>query len=826
MRLASYFIEVAIPHIASFLPTDQIFAYLEKGEPVITKKKEFSVQELVVTKAELENLAENIHWEIDYDMYETRGMWGINLKTSQHKPWVQENYSMIAESDKALKMQGATCRHLTIGVAGQYIDTIRNTAQNSEVHLRAVWHAAVTLAHEVGHAIFGQDFRWNSVDGAEPWVGDMCWAELGFAMMDFVFSGYNPDTMNVESQAALFRRPLVWRKERKVAALERERPFYERFYAINNDYMEATLTQSFWDNIAKSTNNGVIKNGRTCLRPRISQHSAYADFPDFECPMGMAMYDEDEAPVEWKASKYPDRSPIPNTLDVLTPEEIAYAVRLSEQEESQNGQNGGNLSHIFDGDKDRDDDDEGDYDLARLKGKPKGLSSSVKSHPSSEEPIHLELYDPKRSIDLRGEDEFVELPVTYRQVATEGDVTSFRKRLHMGNGHEDRQHTKKFRREQIIEEDDDERDEVVAISVKTSTLRIGSRFTRLQADAYCKKHNIKSYRQMKFGQDWAAEHPIMEDPIDRDIIFPIRRHMLEEQAKSFNGGAEVLDVFRRAIAKRAWSYEDIIDFCCLQGLPFTGNERANELYEKVRGWYQINLDHRGSLYDAGTGHDKPELLISKVRDQHVKEEPIPNKDIQPKPVVWSVEERAYAAMKGLSKAKKAVISIRDLTSSPNPKLKPTTATGASAASKSKLTYFNVLANVSSQASALMKIRQQDLVDTGRGEGGLFKPRASKTLQPSAQQMLNAIEAVLKHQAATNLFNSINDDDRPRGCKRKRALKEKEDEGAIDSTGDDEETDDDGEDEVSHMAAIAKQVKKRRGRMGNTTSPPFPDSYFT
>ncbi|KAH6673735.1 hypothetical protein B0J14DRAFT_654392 [Halenospora varia] len=964
MRLASYFIEAAIPHIASFLPTDQIFEYLgEEGDPVITKKKEFRVRELLATKAELEGLADSIHWEIDYDMYETRGVWGINIKTSQQKPWIQEDYSMIAESDRALKGQGATRRHLTLGVAGQYVDTIRNNARNSEVHLRAVWHAAVTLAHEVGNAIFCQDFRWNSIDGAEPWVGDMCLAELGLAMMDFVFSGYNPDTMNTGSLAALFLRPLVWRKERKVAALEKERPLYERFYAINNDYMEATFTQSFWDEIEKSASHGIVKNSRTRLRPRINEHSAYADFPDFEYFMDMAMYDEDEAPVEWKVSKHPDRSPMPNTLDDLTPEEIAYAVRLHEQEESQQGRK---PAHTLDEDDDEywddNDDEDDDEESHALKGKSKVLSSSTKSNPhSGGGPIHLELHGPERGIDQTRDDEFVEPVVKYRPAATEGGVANLGKRLRMDNGNKHGRHSKNSRGKKKIHKEDDEEDEVIAILVKTSAPSIESQFTRRQADAYCKKHKIKAYRDTGFSQDWAAEHPSTKYAVDKDVILRIRRHMLEEQAKRFKGDVDAVNTFRRAIAESVWDWciEDILDFCRLQGLPFTGNEQGSELYEQVRQWYQMDINGRrptrgarkgstrvsnargkriendpvlghwdekefkifflsqglptwgdirvyrerynawkyeqkhgqtrprnlpldrsgtevyrlyGSKLNAVTigmlkealylkgsfpsssilrlnteppmatfpvddqplssvhfGPGKPKTLILRVEGHHVKEEPPSDGDREPKPVIWNAKERAYATMKASSKAKKTLSSIVDLTGSTNPKSKPTRGTRASTTTKTKPTYSNVLSNVSSQANMLMGIRDQGRVGTGSG-GGLFKHGSSRTPQPSAQQMLNAIEAIQQRQTVTDFFDLTGADDGPRGSKRKRTSngKGKENEQAvIDLTGNNGGEDgDDEDDEVSHMAVVAKQVKKRRGPMGNTRPPHFPGPHFS
>jgi hypothetical protein len=51
------------------------------------------------------------------------------------------------------------------------------------------------MTHEIGHAVFHQDFRsldYDPVQGYEPWVGQDCWAELGLSYIGWIFAGYNP----------------------------------------------------------------------------------------------------------------------------------------------------------------------------------------------------------------------------------------------------------------------------------------------------------------------------------------------------------------------------------------------------------------------------------------------------------------------------------------------------------------------------------------------------------------------------------------------------------------------------------------------------------
>jgi hypothetical protein len=75
---------------------------------------------------------------------------------------------------------------------GEYVLALRQFPPDSEAYLRATFLAAITMTHEIGHAVFHQDFRsldYDPVQGYEPWVGQDCWAELGLSYIGWIFAG-------------------------------------------------------------------------------------------------------------------------------------------------------------------------------------------------------------------------------------------------------------------------------------------------------------------------------------------------------------------------------------------------------------------------------------------------------------------------------------------------------------------------------------------------------------------------------------------------------------------------------------------------------------
>ena len=254
-----------MPYIANFLPAADLW-----------ENSQFSLESLDVPVEEchshgkierarkaLNKLADNVHWELDWNMYTVFESWGMNFITEQKRPYKKEDSSMILESDRDLARRGMRIRPVTIVIARHYYDTISKANENSEEYLRAIWHCGITLAHEIGHTILIHDTRWFSDNCSEPYVGDNAFSELGLAFISWIFSGYNPDTIRRGDSSYRFDSPLYWRKELQIT--DREREPYRVYHSISTEYLENLLSQSFWDEFHNAPDYSARAKGR--LKP-------------------------------------------------------------------------------------------------------------------------------------------------------------------------------------------------------------------------------------------------------------------------------------------------------------------------------------------------------------------------------------------------------------------------------------------------------------------------------------------------------------------------------------------------------------------------------
>lgn len=206
MRLASHLIEVSVPYLSNFLPSGQLYQVLTSkarsaacdyaGYTIPLETDNVSPEKWEETKAELDNISEIVSWQVNYEMYRTLSWQGITRTVfDAPRPWTEITLEETKKSDDRLKKLGYTRRRLTIGIMGEYVMALRQFPPDSEAYLRATFLAAITMTHEIGHAVFHQDFRsldYDPTQGYEPWVGQDCWAELGLSYIGWIFSGYNP----------------------------------------------------------------------------------------------------------------------------------------------------------------------------------------------------------------------------------------------------------------------------------------------------------------------------------------------------------------------------------------------------------------------------------------------------------------------------------------------------------------------------------------------------------------------------------------------------------------------------------------------------------
>lgn len=300
-----------MPYITSFLPADNLLEdpMFQTDQDQVPLNENPTPLEISQAEEELESIAENVHWELDYNMFDKFDSWGMNFITEQDRPYQKETPAMIAESDRDLDRRGISIRPINIVIARQYYDTIKGSDKDSEKYLRAVWHAAITMAHEIGHTLLIHDIRWVSDDCSEPYVGDDCLSELGHSFLGWIFSGFTPGTIERGRDAPLFERPLCWKRQKKTTDLQRQP--YLTSYSISTRYLQSLLSRAFWknysgakiiDGAAKAAIRPTIPEGDS--KPAILSGVAISTVPDF-----VEVGNELEPKLVWKAPEYRDRSP-------------------------------------------------------------------------------------------------------------------------------------------------------------------------------------------------------------------------------------------------------------------------------------------------------------------------------------------------------------------------------------------------------------------------------------------------------------------------------------------------------------------------------------
>jgi hypothetical protein len=297
MRLASYLLEVGMDFIASFVPSDNLrddivgrLSYLEGyhgGDRQVSLIKDPDDQDLAMAREELNDIANVVKWQINNEMWRDNQWLGITRLTNAPRPWAGESPVEVHNSDSKLKKSEDTRRHIIIGIAGEYVDALKKFRVDSEEHLHARFQAAITMAHELGHTIWQQDFRALSRDMSEPYVEDENWAELGYSFISRIFHGHNPNICTVKGYDDLdWTLPMCWTPHLKVST-SAPRLHYKTLYSIPVKYMEDILSKKFWAALGDPRDLGFIMRAKERLRPQLDeQHAAIASEPEFEVEPG------------------------------------------------------------------------------------------------------------------------------------------------------------------------------------------------------------------------------------------------------------------------------------------------------------------------------------------------------------------------------------------------------------------------------------------------------------------------------------------------------------------------------------------------------------
>jgi hypothetical protein len=282
MRLATRLLEVGMPYAANFLPSSKIFgsaqdsSHAEHADLVcpdlIPLKLSLDATDFHNAQVELAEISKCVTWCLNEYMYAGRGWNGITRLVDEGDTHFRIIESReIEQSDMNAANAGDLRRPLVIAIMDLYLVPMRTNPNDSEIRLKAEFMAAVTMVHEIGHAIFHQDFRSFNPENAlaEPFVGSDCVNELGKSFIAYIFGGYHPQFCIAHQPGANFGHlgwSLCWEPAHTLQ--EPGRPYLDTLHAIPVTYIEEKMTQSWWH----SNSRGVISSQlpdilRTRLKP-------------------------------------------------------------------------------------------------------------------------------------------------------------------------------------------------------------------------------------------------------------------------------------------------------------------------------------------------------------------------------------------------------------------------------------------------------------------------------------------------------------------------------------------------------------------------------
>ncbi|KAI2629430.1 hypothetical protein GGS21DRAFT_224816 [Xylaria nigripes] len=193
-----------------------------------------------------------ITWQIDEDMFRGKGWNGYTCRHPRGELPLDclDRYETIEKFDRISPHEGS--RTLTILIMAEFparlAELRRQGKSRSEEYLLTAFMTAVTILHELGHAIYWKDRRALTRDLHEPFYGSDLEMELGDSFVAAIFGGWIP--VPVRPLADLrrnfsFADGVAWRQ-----ALSwdhhRLRPKYRAHYSIPIEYIARLFSETSW----------------------------------------------------------------------------------------------------------------------------------------------------------------------------------------------------------------------------------------------------------------------------------------------------------------------------------------------------------------------------------------------------------------------------------------------------------------------------------------------------------------------------------------------------------------------------------------------------
>ncbi|KAK6196826.1 hypothetical protein LQW54_011141 [Pestalotiopsis sp. IQ-011] len=196
-------------------------------------------------------LPRSIEWRLDPDMFRSKGWVGYTCRHPRGDMPIGEldARDTIEEWDHRVRRSRRKQRRLSLLVMAEFPKRLKELARESEEYLLTAFMAAVTLIHELGHAIFWKDFRSLTREMTEPFYGGDLEMELGNSLIADIFGGWVPvpikDPVKFREKPTL-ESGLAWRQHLDWK-YHRMRPKYRAHYSIPVEYVARLFKERTWE---------------------------------------------------------------------------------------------------------------------------------------------------------------------------------------------------------------------------------------------------------------------------------------------------------------------------------------------------------------------------------------------------------------------------------------------------------------------------------------------------------------------------------------------------------------------------------------------------
>lgn len=592
MRLASNLIEIGMPWISNFLPSDKLWPKPVDSDKdiwdqpaVIPVNPRPSEKDIKAAREELSKIAGSVRWQINYQMWRQSRFdhvdmpfqWmGITRLVDTPRPWEVTTYEDIVAADIASHDKGLDRRPLIVGIMGEYVKTLRRVYPGSEEHHRATFMAAITMTHEIGHVVYHSDFRaLNPNLLREPYVGNDCSSELGFSFTCSIF-GWHPQARVGEWGTIEL---LHW--EPKYTMDMKGRPLYKELYAMSMKYPDDLLSQAFWDDLGDPRNMKSIEEFEATqleLSPAydIEEHRVpIKRVPDWSYSFVIREPEWNDRTFRLKGFRKGDdvkgltheeiehaRDTTGNAgntpLEALSDEAIAYRKRI--------------VRLIHHGDLGEDDDPEefaSDLvpdDSPELTGIPQIDVDDGVIEEDVDTPIKIPGYTAAQ------DDEVTRIEVTYLAGASTSPAVNFNKRVRFDDGKTSGERKKPKTGKSSCSKSD--YTDVEDFLEQVTPYQI-AKWSRIQAHQYCIKNNLRSFPEIKQDVYWQSTR--LDLTKDAEMAIAVRicdfKYQQASQLPIFAGDDDALAVISESSLKYVphMTLFDLQAQCAALGLQSNGN---------------------------------------------------------------------------------------------------------------------------------------------------------------------------------------------------------------------------------------------------------------